>query len=134
MLPYKNKLRICQVLHINQFNKSLLKACVLRIIDIDRFSKRSRLIRTVAWVFRFIRNLTAKIYPVIENIATENLNASELRQTENLQIISVQDESFKKELNYLLNPKKKESCVPPTYVKQFCTLTNMGSTDLNHVS
>ena len=42
-----------------------LKACVLRIIDIDHFGKKSRLIRTVAWVFRFIRNLRAKIYPAI---------------------------------------------------------------------
>ena len=71
-----------------------LKACVLRIIDIDCLGKKSRLIRTVAWVFRFIRNLRAKIFPSIEKINTEILNASELRQAENLLIISVQDESF----------------------------------------
>ena len=96
-----------------------LKECVLRIIDIDRFSKRSRLIRTVAWMFRFIRNLRAKFYPVIERANTEILNASELRHAENLLIISVQDESFTKELDYLLNPKKGEGCVPPIHVTQF---------------
>ena len=96
-----------------------LKACVLRIIDIDRFGKKSRLIRTVAWVFRFIRNLRAKIYPLIEKINTKILNASELRQAENLLIISVQDESFTKELNYLMNPKKGESYIPPIHVTQF---------------
>ena len=96
-----------------------LKACVLRIIDIDRFGKRSRLIRTVAWVFRFILNLRAKIYPVIEKTNTGILNASELRQAENLLIISVQDESFTKELNYLMNPKKGESYIPPIHVTQF---------------
>ena len=66
-----------------------LKACALRIIDIDHFGKRSRLIRTVAWVFRFIRNPRAKFYPVIERANTEILNASELRQAEDLLIISV---------------------------------------------
>ena len=96
-----------------------LKACVLRIIDIDRFGKKSRLIRTVAWVFRFIRNLRAKTYPVIEKTNTEILNTSELRQAENLLIISVQDKTFTKELNYLMNPKKGESYIPLIHVRQF---------------
>ena len=101
-----------------------LKACALRIIDTYRFGKRSRLIRTVAWVFRLIRNLRAKFYSAIEKPNTEILNASELRQAENLLIISVQDESFTKDLNHLMNPKKWEGCVPPIHMSHssICTL------------
>ena len=90
-----------------------MKTSFLTILDISRFSKRSRLVRTLAWVLRFIHNLKACKHSKVESNKSQILNASELKQSEHLIIISVQAEAFSKELKYLLNPKEKEGYVPP---------------------
>ncbi len=86
------------------------------IIDIRRFSSKYRLIRTVAWLLRFINNAKNK-----RNRNSEiQLSTTEVEKAEKVTIESIQRESFKNEISYLeMKDKGKNEGRIPLYVNQF---------------
>ena len=90
-----------------------------KVVDLNRFSTKGKLLRSIAWVLRFIGNLKCKVNN--KDINTDNqVSVDELERVENLMIITIQHEAFSKEILYLrgiaigLNKGK-----PPIYVNQF---------------
>ena len=88
------------------------------VIDISRSSSKGKLLRTIAWVFRFVRNLRAAANN--KRLNKENLlSASEIENAELHLIRSIQSHEFKAELNYLSSLGSKTTKRPPLYVSQF---------------
>ena len=90
-----------------------------KVVDLNRFSTKGKLLRSIAWVLRFIGNLKCKVNNKDTN--TDNqVSVDELERAENLMIATIQHEAFSKEISYLrgiatgLNKGK-----PPIYVNQF---------------
>ena len=92
------------------------------VIDCQRFSTKKRLLRTTAYVLRFVKVLKQRIVKQRENPETEEnsrsseLSTHELRQAEELWIQAVQRNSFVEELKFLSSNKVS---TPPAYVAQF---------------
>ena len=104
-----------------------LNSDVSTVIDCARFSTKTRLLRTTAYVLRFVKVLRKEKTPREEVTKTENaetgergrsfeLSTLELRQAEELWIQAVQKNSFEEELKFLSSNKFS---TPPTYVAQF---------------
>ena len=84
------------------------------IVDINRFSSKTKLLRVVAWIFRFINNLRSK-----QKVQGKCMNASELEKAENFVIRHIQEESFPSELEFLTRSDKHVARKPPLLVSQF---------------
>ena len=86
-----------------------------QIIDIGRFSDRTKLIRVTAFVIKFINKLKNR---TLENRKEEmeDLTTTELKDAENLWIHSVQASSFTDELSFLT--RKDSKSTPPICVPQ----------------
>ena len=88
------------------------------IIDISRSSSKGKLLRTIAWVFRFVQNINAAVNN--KQLKKENiLSASEIENAEMHLIRSIQAQAFNAELNYLLSLGSKTNKKPPLYMSQF---------------
>ena len=87
------------------------------IIAIERFSSKTKLLRTMAWVLRFIAKLKAKVSKSNLNIEHESdtLTSSEIEHAEKTILKQVQNESFVEEIEYLKERKGK----PPKLVHDF---------------
>ena len=86
------------------------------IIDIDRFSNKNKLVRTFAWVLRFLTNLRNKG----EKHHNSNLSMSEIENAEKKLIAIIQGEAFEREIKYLtLRKQEREPGKMPLYVNQF---------------
>ena len=87
------------------------------IIAIERFSSKTRLLRTMAWALRFIAKLKAKISK--SKLDTEHelytLTSREIEQAETVILKQVQSESFVAEIEFLKDRKGK----PPKLVHDF---------------
>ncbi|KAL9954863.1 hypothetical protein ACROYT_G042448 [Oculina patagonica] len=84
-----------------------------QVIDIERYSSVTRLLRVTAYILRFICNAKKSI--------PRDLNAQELNQAEMLWVKTVQTASFAKELEFL---QSKRGTFPPVYVTQFNLFLN----------
>ena len=86
-----------------------------QIIDIGRFSDRTKLIQVTAFVIKFINKLKNR---TLENRKEEmeDLTTTELKDAENLWIHSVQVPSFTDELSFLTRRDSKST--PPIRVPQ----------------
>ena len=104
-----------------------LNSDISTVIDCARFSTKTRLLRTTAYVLRFVKVLRKEKTRREEVTETENaetgergrsfeLSTLELRQAEELWIKAVQKNSFEEELKFLSSNKVS---IPPTYVAQF---------------
>jgi len=82
---------------------------ILTIVDISRFSQLNRLLGTIAYIYRFIHNVS-KLQPLLSG----PLSSLELTYARQQLIIAVQHCSFPEELAYLLKTSSK--C--PHLVKQ----------------
>ena len=82
------------------------------VMDIEKFSCKTRLIRVLGWVLRFIRNLKSR-----DKVAEQYLNALEIDRAEQIVIRSVQLETFDSELTYLSDGKNSNR-KPPIRVFQ----------------
>ena len=87
------------------------------IIAIERFSSKTKLLRTMAWVLRFIAKLKAKVSKSNLNIEHESdtLTSNEIEHAEKTILKQVQNESFVEEIEYLKERKGK----PPKLVHDF---------------
>lgn len=97
-----------------------------QVIDIERYSSVTRLLRVTAYVLRFIRNAKKSVSnretpKSPERSSRKELNAQELNQAEMLWIKTVQTASFAKELEFL---QSKRGTFPPVYVTQFNLFLN----------
>ncbi|XP_046863330.1 uncharacterized protein LOC124457083 [Xenia sp. Carnegie-2017] len=91
-----------------------------KAIDITRYSSMKKLLRTTAYVMRFINML--KKMPRCERTTnklttSEELSSDEIRKVQLLWIRSIQQLSFEKEILFLLSKNVNSSI--PIYVKQF---------------
>ena len=77
------------------------------------------MLRTVAWVLRFMTTLNAAIKK--EDINREEMvTVSEINQAELVLVKSIQEESFPKEIHYVLSEQPiKRNVKVPFYVSQF---------------
>ena len=92
---------------------------VNKIIDINRFSRKGKLLRSIAWALRFVDNLKCKVNSK-DNNTSKLVRTDELERAENLMIRSIQHKAFRKEISYLQNNTKGLSKArPPIYVNQF---------------
>ena len=91
-------------------NKSKIE--MKEIIDIGRFSSKLKLVRTMAYVFRFVTNLRSQKKHV------DQLTVNELERAERYIIKRVQSDYFPEEIAYLHETNKKQAKVPQ-YVSQF---------------
>ena len=87
----------------------------LNFINFDRFSSRSKLIRTTAFVLRFVHNLKCLVRKK-EIPRTNELGTQELLEGERVVIKSLQAKYFWQELHFLSGFKVEKI---PAYVKQF---------------
>ena len=91
------------------------ETCINKVINIERFSSKERLLRVVAYVLRFIDNLCHRNQNNITPVS-----ASEIERAEKMVIRSIQKECFSKDIAYLeLNKKEKERYRIPSYSNQF---------------
>jgi len=92
---------------------------VNKIIDVNRFSRKGKLLRSIAWALRFVDNLKCKVNSK-DNNTSKLVRTDELERAENLMIRSIQHKAFRKEISYLQNNTKGLSKArPPIYVNQF---------------
>ena len=92
-----------------------------QVIDIERYSSVTRLLRVTAYILRFIRNAKKSVShhetrKSPEQSSKGELNVQELNQAEMLWIKIVQTASFAKELEFL---QSRRGTFPPVYVTQF---------------
>jgi len=89
------------------------------IIDMKHFGNKRKLLRSFAWVMRFIENLKDAVKG--KNPCKEaNLTAEEMQNAEHILIRSIQRNAFSAELEYLKSDKASNNKLkPPLYVVQF---------------
>ena len=89
-----------------------------KFIEFERFSSKTRLVRTFAWVLRFIEILKQRLKKeVVSEELQETLTVNELNRAENLIIRFVQSESFANEKAYLEIDKPRVK--PPNLIRDF---------------
>ena len=89
---------------------------VNKIIDVNRFSRKGKLLRSIAWALRFVDNLKCKVNSKDKN-TNKQVSTDELERAKNLMIRSIQHEAFSKEISYLQNNATGLSKArPPIYV------------------
>ena len=88
------------VLSINENEKT-------QIVSVERFSSKTKLIRTVAWVLRFIRKLKEKISKSNANVYEEPFDSEEISRAEKIVLQQIQKEMFSEEIKYLRNKQGK---------------------------
>ena len=107
-------------------NRPLRTPCLLKkrssqvneILDLNQFSSTGKLLRSMAWVLRFIDNIKCKVNCKDANTKNQ-VSIDELERVENIMIRSIQQEAFRKEISYLQNnaPGLRKTR-PPIYVNQ----------------
>ena len=83
----------CRVTHSIFTAENRSQPRVDKIVELDRFSNKGKLLRTVAWVLRFTSNLKAAIKKDDIN-REEMVTVSEINQAELVLVQSIQAESF----------------------------------------
>ena len=69
---------------------------VTNIIDLQRFSSKRRLVRTISWVLRFVHNVKSALSNKDVNIEKE-LRVNEIESAERMIIRAIQRNEFKDE-------------------------------------
>eukprot|EP00795_Rhopilema_esculentum_P009997 gene9997-18624_t len=110
-----------EVTHVNLSTEGQQTSSVLNIIDINRFSSKGRLLRSLAWVHRFLNNLRSSVRK--ENLVLDQwVTADEISQAETVLIKGIQQQSFNSEIEFVIG-KSKSKQVPPL-VNQFNLFTD----------
>ena len=90
-----------------------------KVIEIERFSDKGKLLRTIAWVYRFINNAKSAIKQETVNKEAV-LSVSEINSAENALVKFIQMKNFETEIKYLLlSPSARNNVKTPSYVNQF---------------
>ena len=94
-------------------------ACIEKIVDLQRFSNKGKLLRCIGWVLRFVSNMKSAILKSDFN-HEPTLTVSEVNEAENVLIKSIQNDCFAKEIHYLsLSESVRKGMKTPLYVNQF---------------
>jgi len=112
----KSEQKITHAMSVSS-NKSMVS--IEKVLDLERFSSKGKLIRCIGWVLRFIAKLRSAGKKHDINVEPM-LSVSEVQEAENLLIRSIQNEHFGKEIHYLsLSESARKGMKPPLYVNQF---------------
>ena len=87
---------------------------VTNIIELQRFSSKRRLMRTVAWVLCFVHNVKSAVSIIYISIERKP-KANEKNNAERLLIRDIQCNELKDEVQFLI-PKAKDSSKVPIKV------------------
>ena len=87
------------------------------MIELNRFSDVTKLLRVTAHVLKFVRKMMNRVRRVTKTENQRDLSVINLNEAENLWIKAVQASSFVDEIKFLRNSGIKYS--PPIYVMQF---------------
>ena len=101
---------------VNTENKDPVDRGIDKIIDIERYSNITSLLRVTAYVIRFINNLKKRTQGKSRGDLNE-LTADELKNSDTLWIKTVQTTAFVDELSFL--NRKNVKTTPPIRVTQF---------------
>ena len=93
------------------------KMKIYQVIDINRISNLTKLLRVTALVLQFVRKLKNKVRGKKRTENWKSLGASDLNEAEKLWIKVVQASSFVEEGDFLKN--RRINSKPPAYVSQF---------------
>lgn len=90
-----------------------------KVVELERFSDKGKLLRTMAWVVRFVSNLKRSVNK--EELNKEKMvSVTEINAAEIILVRSIQGEFFPNEISYLLtSPAGKKHIKCPLYVNQF---------------
>ena len=88
-----------------------------QVIDINRISTLTKLLRVTALMLQFVRKVKNKVRGKKKTENWKSLGASDLNEAEKLWIKVVQASSFVEESNLLKN--RRINSKPPAYVSQF---------------
>ena len=91
------------------------KAQLSNVFEMSRFSSKGKLLRTLAWVLRFIKNLKSVVIKKPLNLERQ-VSATETEDAEKMLIRSIQGDTFRQEIEYLQSNKGQK---PPLYITQF---------------
>ena len=98
-------------------NKPLIS--IEKVVDMQRFSSKGRLLRCIGWMLRFISNMKSAILKSELNHEFK-LTVSEVNEAGNVLIKSIQNDCFAKEIHYLsLSESVRKGMKTPLYVNQF---------------
>ena len=99
-------------------NHAQLNSCDLnKVIDLNKFSSLTKLLRVTAYILRFIEVLKhRRLNRIQEQSKKSHLQASEIERAENLWIKTIQTHSFSEEKQFLTSNHKS---TPPTLICQF---------------
>lgn len=74
------------------------------ITDVTRFSTKTKLLRSLAWAFRFIRNLKAKVHKTL--LVLSQISAEEIIESEMKLVSLIQKQSFSTEIDFVQSKDK----------------------------
>ena len=92
-----------------------LQPRIHHIIDISRFGNKNKVLRTIAWIMRFVSNLKSAIRKEELN-KEDKIDILEINEAESILVRSIQSEEFPAEISYLATNATSK---PPLYVNQF---------------
>ena len=107
---------------VNTATSDSLDRGIDKIMDIDRYSNITKLLRVTAYVIRFVDTLKKRKRRESHGNLSNELTADELNNSETLWIKSVQAKAFVDELSFL--NRKNFKCTPPIRVAQFGLFLN----------
>ena len=90
---------------------------ITNIVDLQRFSSKRKLIRTIAWMLRFVHNVKAALHKK-PNVVEKEVSVNEIESAERLLIRDIQRNEFKEEVQFLLS-KSNDGKKVPIKVHQF---------------
>ncbi|XP_067029688.1 uncharacterized protein [Acropora muricata] len=102
---------------VNTGTSDSLYCGIDKIMDIERYSNITKLLRVTAYVIRFADNLNKRVRKQCQENLSKELTADELKISETLWIKSVQTAAFVDELSFL--NRKNSKSTPPIRVAQF---------------
>ena len=86
-------------------------------VDLQRFSSKRKLIRTIAWVLRFAHNVKAALHKK-PSVVEKEVSVNEIESAERLLIRDIQRHEFKEDVQFLLS-KSNDGKKVPIKVYQF---------------
>ena len=104
---------------VNTETSDSLDRGIDKIVDIERYSNITTLLRVTAYVIRFVNTVKKRMRKESTGNLSNELTADELKNSETLWIKSVQANAFVDELSFLNRKNSKSTCTPPIRVAQF---------------
>ena len=108
----KNPPDVTHILQLHHLDKK-----IENLINFKRFSSKLKVIRVTGWILPFVNNLKNSISERKHCLNSKELEANELKETENFLVSTIQRDCFSDEINFLNGNSASKQ--PPVYVKQF---------------